>query len=77
MVKQKIYNETKEERFIRIAEARTQRILNNIRLLGNCSNKSAYSYNDNQISKIFNTIDKELKDVRDRFRKNKEKKFKL
>ena len=31
-------DETKREKFVRIAEARTNKILNMIQLLGNCSN---------------------------------------
>lgn len=77
MVKKKINEESKEDRFIRIAEARTQRILNDLRLLGNCSNKSVYSYNDSQIFKIFNSIEKELRVVKDNFIKHKSRKFKL
>lgn len=37
-------NESKKEKFIRIAEARTNKIIDMIRLLGNCSNTSTYDY---------------------------------
>jgi hypothetical protein len=33
-------NETKSERFIRIAEARTNKIVEMVRLLGSCSSKA-------------------------------------
>ena len=36
--------ETKNDRFVRIAEARTNKIIDMIRLLGNCSNKASYDY---------------------------------
>ena len=36
--------ETNRERFVRIAKARTQKIIDTIRLLGNCSNSYAYEY---------------------------------
>lgn len=36
--------ESKRERFVRIAETRTNKILNMIRLLSNCSNSSVYEY---------------------------------
>ena len=36
--------ETKREKFVRIAEARTNKIINMIQLLGNCSNQSLYEY---------------------------------
>lgn len=60
-------NETKRERFIRIAEARTNKIIEMIRLLGNCSSKATYEYNDEDIKKIFNAIEKELKMAKGKF----------
>ncbi len=68
----------KRERFVRIAENRTNKILEQIRLLGNCSNKHNYSYTDEDIKKIFSVIENELKDAKIKFtsQANKEK-FKL
>lgn len=60
-------NESKRERFVRIAEARTNKILEMMRLLGNCSSKSNYDYTDEDIKKIFNTLEKELKNTKNRF----------
>ena len=56
-------NETNEQRFKRVAEKRTKAILENIRLLGNCSNIRLYSYSPNDVEKIFNTINKNVKKV--------------
>ena len=61
MVKQKVENETKEDKFKRIATARTQRILEDLRLLGNCSNTRNYNYTNEDVNKIFTTIEKEVK----------------
>lgn len=68
----------KRERFVRIAENRTNKILEQIRLLGNCSNKHNYEYEDEEIKKIFAVIEQELKYVKAKFssQSNKEK-FKL
>ena len=68
----------KRERFVRIAEKRTNKILEQIRLLGNCSNKHNYSYTNEDIKKIFSVIDIELKEAKIKFtsQANKEK-FKL
>jgi len=74
MVKVKVKNENKKERFVRIAESRTQRLLNDIRLLGNCSNTSAYEYNEENISKIFKAIDEELRRIKTLFSKTKHNK---
>ena len=70
MVKIKIEGETKEQKFKRIAAARTRRILNDLRLLGNCSNINAYSYNLRDITKIFLSIEREVKRVKALFQKS-------
>lgn len=68
----------KRDRFIRVAEKRTNRILNNIRLLGNTSNKSLYSYEDTDIDKVFSTIEQKLVETRAKFKtKYKEKPFQI
>ncbi len=69
MPKESVKNETKEEKFKRIASARTLRILDDLRLLGNCSNTGTYKYSEEDTSKIFSTIDKELKRVKTLFNK--------
>jgi len=71
MVKPKIENETKEQKFKRIATARTQRILEDLRLLGNCANSNNYDYSEEEINKIFSTIEQELKRVKNLFNKPK------
>jgi hypothetical protein len=64
MVKPKVENETKEQKFKRIATSRTLRILDNLRLLGNCANRNTYSYGKRDVGKIFSAIEKELKRVK-------------
>lgn len=59
--------ETKRERFIRLAEARTNKILEMMRLLGNCSSKANYEYSDDDIKQIFSALEKELKNTKNRF----------
>lgn len=68
----------KKERFVRIAERRTNNILEQLRLLGNCSNKNNYSYTEEDVKKIFSVIETEIKEVKMKFnsKANKEK-FKL
>ena len=61
--------ETKREKFVRIAEARTNKIINMIQLLGNCSNQSLYEYSQKDVNKIFNTIQTELDDAKKRYSK--------
>jgi len=71
VVKERIEGETKEQKFKRLAEARTLRILNDLRLLGNCANNGVYSYTEQDINKIFSTLDRELKRVKGLFDKPK------
>ena len=59
--------ETKRDKFVRIAEARTNKILEMMRLLGNCSSKSNYDYTDEDIKKIFGALEKELKNTKNKF----------
>jgi len=60
-------NETKRQRFVRLAEARTNKILEMMRLLGNCSSKANYDYTEEDIKKIFTALEKELKNTKNRF----------
>lgn len=57
----------KRENFVRLAEARTNKILEMVRLLGNLSNTSNYSYTKQDVEKIFNTIEKELAESKKKF----------
>lgn len=74
-------SETKRERFTRIAEARTNKIIDMIELLGNCSNRATYEYSKDDIKKIFNAIENELRITKAKFdigdSDGKEKKFSL
>ena len=69
--------ETRKERFRRVATRRTNEILNRIRTLGNCSNKSAYAYSEEDVQKIFSAIEKELRVVKARFANRKKTNFRL
>ena len=61
--------ETKRDKFVRIAEARTNKIINMIQLLGNCSNQSLYEYSQKDVNKIFNAIQAELDEAKKRYSK--------
>lgn len=70
-------NETKRERFKRLASLRTNKILNYLKVLGNCSNRQIYEYTKEDINKIFNEIERKVKEIKSRFHFPKEKEFKL
>lgn len=59
--------ESKSERFVRIAEARTNKIIDMIQLLGNCANKSTYEYTKDDVKQIFGAIESELRAARAKF----------
>lgn len=59
--------ETKRDRFVRIAEARTNKLLEMMRLLGNCSSKANYEYTEEDIKKIFGALERELKNTKNKF----------
>ena len=58
------YEKEKRERFTRVASLRTNRIINDLELLGNCSSTRNYGYSEADVAAIFNTIEDKLKEVR-------------
>ena len=72
-------NETKNEKFIRIAEGRVTKLLSWIRKLDNLSNRGNYEYTDEQVEQMFSAIEDELSEVKSHFLKSgkEEKKFKF
>lgn len=71
-------SENKRERFQKLAVYRTNEILKKLKILGNCSNRSAYEYTEQEINKIFYEIDKTVKETKSKFKfNNKNKEFKL
>lgn len=59
--------ETKRDKFVRLAEARTNKAIDMIRLISNLSNKNNYEYSEEDVQKIFSTIEKELKNAKAKF----------
>lgn len=66
--------ENRNARFKRLAEARTEKVLDMLDLIGNLSNKSFYEYTDEEIKAVFDAIEKSVKENKDKFNKNKKKK---
>ena len=68
----------KTDRFKRVAENRTNKIIDQIRLLGNCANRSNYEYSEEDVKKIFSAIESELKETKSKYQmKSQNKKFEL
>ena len=55
------------ENFVRLAENRTNKVLKQIDLLSNLSNKTNYAYTEEDIQKIFSAINKRVKDSEKKF----------
>ena len=66
----------KQQNFKRIAENRTNKIIDMISLLANLSNTSFYEYSDEQINAIFDAIQNELDKTRAKFNPKKNAKGK-
>lgn len=67
----------KKERFKRLAVYRTNEVLKRLKVLGNCANRSAYKYTEEEVNKIFSEIERKVKEVKAKFHFPKEKEFKL
>lgn len=73
-------SEDKHEKFMRLAENRTNDVMNKLRLIGNLSNKRNYEYSDEEYRQIFKAIENELKVTKKKFEteiRKEDKKFKF
>lgn len=66
--------ESKRDKFIRLAEARTNKIIDMLQLLGNCSNSNVYDYTQQDVDKIFSAIETEMREAKKKFNKVESKK---
>lgn len=57
----------KRKKFVELAEARVNRAIKDVRLIGNLANRSAYEYTDEDAKKIFRALQKELDAAKSRF----------
>ena len=57
----------KRQKFIELAEARVNRAIKDLRLIGNLANKSSYEYGEEDARKIFRALQKEMDSAKSRF----------
>ena len=57
----------RREKFIDLAEKRVNKVLGQIKLVGNLSNRSNYSYTDEDVTKIYRALRKALDEMKARF----------
>ena len=63
----------RRETFLRLAEKRTNAVLERIRILSNCSNPYAYEYNEEDVRRMFAAIEEELRTARAKFQPRRRK----
>ncbi len=59
--------EADRKKFVELAEKRVTRALKDIKLIGNLSNKSNYSYTKSDTEKIYKVLKKALEEMKTRF----------
>ncbi len=59
-------------KFVELAEKRVRRALKDIRLIGNLSNRSNYSYTDEDTKKIIRALQNAVNEVKARFERKGE-----
>lgn len=62
----------KRQKFVDLAEARVNKALKDMQLIGNLSNRSAYEFTDADIRKIFSALQKGLETAKSKFSKESE-----
>lgn len=69
--------ENKREKFIRLAENRTNKVLKEIDLIGNLANRSNYEYTKEDTEKIIKALKKSVIDLENKFISKNRREFKL
>jgi hypothetical protein len=62
----------RRDKFIELAQARVNKTLKDLQLIGNLSNKAAYEFSDGDVRKIFSALQKGLDTAKSRFTRESE-----
>lgn len=65
--------ESDRQKFVQLAQARVNRTLKDIQLIGNLANRSNYDYREEDVEKIFRALSQEITACRKRFELSKRK----
>lgn len=57
----------KRKKFVELAQARVNRTIKDVRLIGNLANRSSYEYSDEDTKRIFRALQKEIDTAKSRF----------
>ena len=60
----------KRQKFVELAEARVNKAVKDMQLLGNLSNRAAYEFTEADVRKIFSALQKALDSAKGRFTKD-------
>ena len=60
-----------KEKFHKLAKSRVNKAIKTIKLIGNLSNKSHYTYEQKEVDQIFNALNKEIKSTQSKFNHSK------
>ena len=64
---------TDRQKFVQLAEARVNKTLKDMQLIGNLSNRSNYDYTDEDVERIFKALNQEIAACKKRFELSKRK----
>jgi hypothetical protein len=69
--------ETKRDTFRRLAEKRTNAVIERLRVLGNLSNPHAYEYTEDDVRAMFSAIEREVRVTKLKFEDRRKREFRL
>lgn len=69
--------ESKHDRFRRLAEQRVNRALKELRLIANLSNRNNYDYTEEEVKNLISALERELKVTRAAFVATRREEFRL
>ena len=69
-----IMNKNKNITFKRLANSRVNKALNMIKLVSNLANKSHYDYSDQEVKKIVQALESEIRNLKTKFSNSKKNK---
>lgn len=74
-VKRRIIVESKNNKFVRLAENRTNNAIKQIQLIGNLSNRRNYEYTEEDVEEIFKALNRAIKAAKDQYIAELEREF--
>jgi len=77
MTEEKKSDNSKEQKFRALAEARLEKAVHSIELIAPLADKNRYTYNDEQVRYIIKTLKESVRDVENAFQGKVEKKISL